>query len=526
MYEEEKNLAPAEDEMDFGEETPRSGKQIARRGKKSVGKKPLILGIVAAVVVIAIIAVSLVMSAPMTLVGRGFANSVKAMEKNDMVTFVGKVAKGGSAEAVVDVGQLAELPMECILAVKMYTDAGNAAALTANVQVEGNQIVDAGVYADKENFAVASDVLFGNEAYGVSLVDFAEKFNDSEFGPNGQMSLGIEIPEDMTSMMEEVEKMAKDGKPIAKAMGRQLMKSIDEHAKVSKKKESLDINGDKVKATAVKVQADGEALAGILTDLVDYLLNDKDLEAYLYNYADYYANLMVQSGMVYGYYENNEDVIDEFYAMLEEAEDEMDSLSEELEDADMKFALTFYVKNAGKELIGVQFDSDVDGDKVKVSAIAGPSWKNLEEIEIRVNDGYDDIRITYTVQTNDKKEYSAKLKVRNDSENVMTGEVEWDKKDGDYKIELENNWGSILGAEGSLEVTSKSAVIELESAYVDSEVLEMNASLTLSTSDKMPAMPDYTELLGMSIGEFEALANDLQAVVNELGSMLMTYMYY
>ena len=525
MYEDEKNLTPADDEMDFGEETPRSDKKVARKRKTS-GNKPLILGIVAVVVVAAIIAVSLVMSAPMTLVGRGFANSFKAMGKNDMVVLAEKVAKGGSAEAVVDVGQLAELPMECLLTVKMYTDVGNAAALTANVEVEGDEIIDAGLYADQENFAAASDVLFGNEAYGISLVDFAEKFNDSEFGPDGQLSLGIEIPEDLAYSAEELEKMAKDSEKVFKDIGSHLLKSMKEHADISKKKDYLDVNGSKVKVTGVKVQVDGEAMAGLMTDMIEYLGENEDLEAYLYTYADYYANLMQQSGMVYGYYEDAEDVIDEFYAMLEEAEDELDSLSEELEDADVKFALTFYIKNAGKELIGVQFDGDMDGDKVKASAIAGPSWKNLEQIEVRVDDGYDDIRVNSTVQTNDKKEYSAKLKVRNDGNVTVTGEVEWDKKDGDFKIELENTWGSVVGAEGSLEVTSKSAVIELESVYEDSDVMDMGISLTLNTSDKMPAMPDYTDLLDMSADEFEALVYDLESVFNELSSMLMAYMYY
>ena len=528
MNEDEKNLAPANDEtIEIKEETA-SPEVIADpegvTAKKKFGKKPLLISI-AAVVVIAIAAIIAVsaMSSPMSLVGKGFSNSVNALKQNSVVVFANKVATGGSIEAVCDVEELLELPVEAVMSLKLYTAAAKA-AITADVKIEGDAVLDASAFIDKENIAVASDVLFGSKTYGVDLIDLTERFNASEFGPDGELSLGIEFPDSAESVTEDAAKMAEESQAVSKAMLGYLLNSVEEHAEISKENESLSFNGAEVKATAVEIQADSEALTAVLSDLITYLRSEEELKEYLYNYADYYAAILVEAGLFYGDYEDAESIIDEFYVQLDDiGEDEMETLAEEIKAADVELSLTFYVTKSGKELVGVKFDADADGEEAKVSVFAGPSWKNLEEISVRLDDGYSVYWITYAVKSNDKEEYSAKLKVREDSENVLVGEFVWDKEKGDFEAEVTDGWGDTYGLEGSLKVDSKSATIVLDSAYEDSDEMDLGISLIITTSDKMPEMPVYTDILDMNADDLEDLVYDLENVLYELIGIFYYY---
>ena len=524
MNEEEKNLNPVNDEENGTKEVNEQPAPEVK--KKKVGKTPILISI-AAVVVIAIVAIiaSAAASSPLKLLGKGFVNSVNALKQNSVVAFAEKTAKGGSIEAVCDMEELLNLPVEGVLSLKLYTAAAKM-AVTADVAIEGESVLDASAFVDEENIAVASEALFGTETYGINLTNFAEKFEDSVFGPDGELSLGIELPDATDSVVEDAAKMTEDSQKIAKSMLAYLLQSIEEHAAVSKEDESLDFNGTEVKATAVGIQADSEALSAMIADLVEYLRSDAELKAFLYNYADYFAAALVESGLVYGDYEDGEAIIDEFYEQLENiGDEEMEELTEALEDADVEISLTFYITKSGKELVGVKFDGEADGDKVKASVLAGPSWKNLEEVSVRLDDGYSVIRVTYTVETNDKKEYSAELKVREGSENILVGEFVWDKENGDFEVELADDWGDTYGLEGSLTVDSKAVTIVLDSVSEDSEKIDLGISVIVTASDKMPEMPAYKEILDMTSDDVEDLIYDLEDILGELSGLLYYFIY-
>ena len=70
---------------------------------------------------------------------------------------------------------------------------------------------------------------------------------------------------------------------------------------------------------------------------------------------------------------------------------------------------------------------------------------------------------------------------------------------------------------------SKTATIVLESAYEDSEEIDLGISLTLTVADKMPAMPSYTDILDMSADELEDVIYDLTDVLYEMSDMFDYY---
>lgn len=491
-----------------------AAEQPAPEEEKKIGKKPILIAVAAVVVLaIAAIIIAIATSSPLKLVTKGFENSVSALKENEAVVFADKVIKGGSIGAECDMEELMDLPVEGTLSAKVYTDTGKA-ALTAELEVEGDTVLDASVLADKKSVVVSSDVLLGDSAYGINLSKLTEKFNNSVFGPDGDLSLGIELPESVNSIGDDASKLSKDSQKIIKSVLTELLTSVNDHAEISKGKETLSFNGSDVKVTAVEVQIDGETAAAVAVDMVEYLRSNKALKAFLYEYADKIASLAEDFDYASVDFV---DTLDMLYERLDEITDEdLEDLAENLGDMDLDLTLTFYVTKSGKELIGVEFDND----EVKATVLAGPSFKEIEEISVNLNDGYTKYRINYVVETNTKKELVAELKVREDGENILVGEFNWDKSKGDFEAELTDSWGDTYGAEGSLDVSSKAVVLVLDSVSEDSYETDLGITLTISASDKMPSMPRYTDILDMSAEDLEDMVSDLESAVYDLGDLV------
>lgn len=494
-----------------------AGEPAAPETKKKCGKKGLLISIVAVVVIaIAAIIVSVATASPLNLLGKGIVNSVNAMQKNDATVFMQEVVEGGSVEFLCDLETLLELPVEGALSLKMYS-AVTQAALIADVQVAGNSVVDLGMFADGKSMAVASDVLFGSTAYGTKLENLADRFNNSEFGPNGEFSLGMEMPDQADATTVDAEKLAQDSKKIAQDMISSLMKSVKEHTEIDKANDTLAINGSEVKVTALEIWADSTACSELIRDMVEYFRSNADLKEYLYNYADYFAVMLVNSGVVYEDYEDPKSVIDQLYAQLDDISDEdLAGIAQDMEEAELELVMTFYITKSGKELVGVKVESEADGEEVKVSALAGPTWKKLEEISVWVDDGYSVTHMSYVVEKNDEDAYSTKLKVSEDSEDLLTGEITWDKAKGDFEAQIVDDWGDTYGVQGSIEADAQKVTIDLDSVYGEGEEYDLGVSVILSKSDQMPAMPEFTDVLDMSSDEIEDMIYGVQEALGEL----------
>lgn len=494
-----------------------AGEPAAPETKKKCGKKGLLISIAAVVVIaIAAIIISAATASPLNLLGKGIVNSVNAMQKNDATVFVQEVAEGGSVEFLCDLETLLELPVEGALSLKMYS-AVTQAALIADVQLAGNSVIDLGMFADGKSMAVTSDVLFGSTAYGTKLENLADRFNNSEFGPNGEFSLGMEMPDQADATTVDAEKLAQDSKKIAQDMISSLMKSVKEHTKIDKANDTLEMNGSDVKVTAVEIWADSTACSELIRDMVEYFRSNADLKEYLYNYADYFAVMLVNSGVVYEDYEDPKFVIDQWYTQLDDISDEdLADIALDMEEAELELVMTFYITKSGKELVGVKVESEADGEEVKVSALAGPTWKKLDEISVWVDDGYSVTSMSYVVEKNDKDAYSAKLKVSEDSEDLMTGEIAWDKEKGGFEAQIMDEWGDTYGVEGSIAADDKTVTIDVDSAYGEGEEYALGVSVILSKSDQMPAMPEFTDVLDMSSDEIEDMIYGLQEALGEL----------
>ena len=489
-------------------------------------KKALIAILISAVLVITLgaVAVSALFASPLALVGTGIANSAKALEKNEMVTLLEKYAKGGSMQ--IDIGlegilnSLLGLDIDSTATFKIYSGGEDGAAVTADVTVRDRLFLDAAIIASKTAVTVTSQKLLDGAVYGIDLENAPENFDGSVFGPTGPFSIGLESLEEITDNIAQSEAMKKELQKIEEDLLGIVFDSLSENAAVGKEKKDLDFNGEKVKMTAVSVKLSSEATANVFADLIEYLYTNEDLEQFLRSYDTFIANYL--SGLdIVPYYGDSDDFVDDLYDYLEEIYTELDDYKEKIVDSGVELSIVFYVTKSDKELVGVDFAFEVDGEEASVSVLAGPALSDLREVKVKIDDGWSVIRVGYTVDVNDKTEYVAELEVREDDMVLASGEISWDKKSGAYEISVGNSYDETVAIEGKFEYSAQSATLTVEKLSSYYEDVDLALSIQINASDKMPAMPqNYTEVLTMSQYELEDLTADMAAaLMNEVYSL-------
>ena len=488
-------------------------------------RKPLTVAaaVVVAVAVIAISASAVISNQPLGILAKGAKNSYEALKNNEIVVLGADIMKGGSIEASVDLEPLTESMMgygiEGNASVKLYSSDKPAAAAVGSVEIDGENLLDLTLTMNREEIAVNSTSLLGGNAYGLCLDSIEKYFDSSAFGPDGDYSLGVEFAEieETLSSVKDRSSSSEEAAKIAEDLLKTALKSVTTHAEIEKGSEILSFAGEECKTTAVSVQADMPAMLNIAGDVIDYCRTDSDLREFLTENSD----LLVSAAEYGSYYAMDaEEMLDAFYKALEMAAEEIEQLKERAEHIDTEVEITFYVTKSGSYLVGAELDLEFYEESVKMEAFIGPNPKNVTEISFRFDDGYEKIRGSYTVKTNDAKEYSAALRIKDDGETVFSGSVDWDKKDGDLDIEFVDEWEDTYALSCELEHSSKATVIRVISYEDDDQELDIGVTVTLKGSDKMPTISRYTDILTMDEDEIEDIIYDIMDIASELSNFM------
>ena len=483
---------------------------------KALPQKYLMIGGAGLLALILVLVLVFSISTPLGLVGTGMKNSLKAIRKNPVIASTSGILDGGSIEVSADIATLLEAMGEYPLAkgnvsVKLFSDLhAKKAVVEAALAVDKGTELDASVFISENAVAVASDALLGKDSYGVGLKNFVENFNKSQFGEDGDYSLDIEIPEGVNTDDKQVAKLAKDSEKMAKKLLIKTFQTLKKNSTIDKEKSSLSFNGEETKTTAVSIAMDHKQIADSVEELIKYIRKDASVKKYIKDYAAY---VLLASGQDP---EDAVEFVEEFYEAIDEIyEDQLDELAENLEDEDFSVKLTFYISKSGKQLIGVEVRVESEYEDIKLLAYAGPDLKKVDEIGFRGTVDDETYRINYVVDTNDRKEYIAKLKVREDDYVAMEGSVTWDKKTTDFKVKLSDRWEEIA-VNGTLEKSGKKTTILLKNINVDGDKMKLDTTIVLATSDKMPGMPKFQDVLKMSATEIETMIEKIGDTVQDL----------
>ncbi len=554
-----------------------------------MGKKKIIAIVACALlacVILGVIINAAVMSTPKNTIENAVEKSFNAATKSDDVKFIDKVLNGGSIELSANLAKIMEgLGVEDVpgmdISAKCYFDiAAIKTAFAFAASMDGESLIDALVYMSDEKFAVSSEALLGKDAYGIIFKDIEKNFDSSEFGEDGEYSLGIDFEminsvltamESMSETPKELEKLIDKTSDIADDIYTMLIKSVLKHAEVDKTSGTISCAGKDVKTKDLSIVINGEAVSLILADAYDYFANDKSLNKYLTEdlvelapaLVDYfYGMALVGVGTAMPDIDipdigwDDDDVVayaddideDDMDALIEDAKEELvdsieaaveqfyDSLGEiDIDDQveecadfleDFEATVVLHVGKKNGQIIGVDVSAEFDGDDlVDVSVVCGPDWDEITEISVKADVGGVKMSASYEVSENTNKVYNADIKVKQDSDTIAKISISWDKKEGDLKIKASS--AAFLGVDselvfkGNLKASSKEFTLVLDKLTVGEQKIDLyEITITVKTSDKMPEPGKVKDILTLSSDDFEEIKEAVQEAITSLGEDL------
>ncbi len=503
----------------------------AKAAKKP--SKGLLIGLIAGCAVVLIAAVVLLISSlagsPVKKLANGARNTAKSLTATPMVSTVTQVAKGGSATLSLDLSKADELmqllthssaKLDAQADLALYFTEGGA-ALSLDAKLDGKALADALITATKEDLAVSSTALFSKTNYGIDLKNLSKNLKGSIFDPDQdtRYALPQELFDTLTgdsasSVISEVEGLAKDGQKIAENIIKELLDSVSKNAKVTKGSEKITIADQEISTSTVTIELDGKAISAIASDMVEYLRKDKALKTFLNDVAD-----KLENGALAKYADIDEDFVEDFYDRLDTLKDSVSDLEDELEDEDFSLTITGFLK--GKMLLQCELEEKIKGDKGTIRLTVGPDPANPEEITFYMKDpNGDKTSATYKVSVNDKNAYEATFTVKQDSDTPLKAKIAWDKKEGTLRVSVDyaTYWDEqSVELRANMTQSGKKTVIEPTKLTANGNSLSLKGiTLTLDSGAKFPSISKYTNILTLSEDDMDDLITDLQKALQEI----------
>ncbi len=526
-----------------------------------------------------------VASTPKNSIENAVEKSFKAATKSDDAKFIEDVLNGGSIEISANLGEImegmgAEEGVDLDLSAKLYFDlSALATAFQLAASMDGDALIDALAYISGEQIAISSEALLGEEAYGIIFKDIEKNFDDSIFGEDGAYALPFTY-EDIAAVMSALETAEKPPKEIEKFIDKtekmvdkiyeKIFKTVVKHAETDKANGTISCAGKDVKTKDVTFVLNGESVSLIVTDLYEYLKEDKALKSYLTEdvpavipvLSEYVASMPmfgvasetpaepswdVEEGdeapeteeedegsaemdpeeIADELKEQVETAVEEFYDALDEVD--IDDITEDIADAadDFEATLIIHISKKNSQVIGLDAKAEYDGnDIIDVSVVCGPDWDEITELSVKAEvQGQKVIDVAYEVSENTKKLYTAEIKVKEGSETVAKVSIDWDKKEGTLKVKVKSGDMEVGEFKGNLKTSSKEIVLVLEKITVgENEVKLGDVTVTVKKGDKMPKPGKVTDILTLSEDDFtelgESITENAQKLVEDLGDKL------
>lgn len=487
--------------------------------KKAPKKKYILVAACAIVLVIASISILSITSKPITVLGKSFIQTAKKINSMAIVETFSNINKGGSIKvAASSDGTLSDYLDDASAEIKMYfEESKNQYALTAVADFDSERLLDAQLSSNQEELVLKAKPLLGSTSYGVKLKNLKHDFENSIFNPSADTYYSLdEYSYDMImSYFEAITKQSENNnyKEIKEKYQKLLLEDITKYGVFSKSSEKISLADGTVKATVVTLILDNESLSKIIESFYDTLSSDED-----------FIDLLESYGMMdnHSLGEDTEDVVDR---LLDDLDDSIDYLLDEVDNADdLEINLKFYINNKSKLIMQIDADVEVENEEVKIELMLGKNIATTEEITLKVQDNSNKVVIKYSVLDDTKDDFSAKLSLKENSDTLFKSSLDWDKKDGNYTLEIEyndsygyeNSLDNIIVLEGNLKGSKDETTITIEDITTDYWNVSTDITIVLNEKDKIPSSGKYTNPLNMKESDFDDLYEDLLDNVQDL----------
>lgn len=403
-----------------------------------------------------------------------------------------------------------EIPLQAM--VKLCLGGGDHTSAQLNAAYDGEELLDLYAYESRETAALRIEPLLP-ECYGTDLTKLKEKLPNSVFAPGGAYDIGEELYDVLMQSSEQGITEA-DLKQITEVFGRYgqlLLKSACKEGGAKKTAAELTAGTETIRATAVTLTLDGNALANVATELYNTFAEDKELRDILTKYAA----LAINSELL-GDYASAEEAVESFYTEALDRE-AFDDAMQELRGEDILLTPVFYVAKSNKHFAAFEMNVRMDGEGGDIRLILGEDLLTAKYSSFQiVGDGID-VELTRYVSEDTAEAYKTKLVAKEDGESVFTAEYEMDRTKGLFTITVDDGWDKVE-LSGTQSTQDKVTELAFNKITVANEPVTVDLRVTVNLDEPETKAPEYKDILDLSEAEMDSLVADVEENVEQLGN--------
>jgi hypothetical protein len=388
------------------------------------------------------------------------------------------------------------------------------------VAEDDEKVLQARVLYSEDKFAFTCPELVDG-VYGIDYKNLEKNLPGSIFDPDEETDYSLS--EEQFDYFLNLKDTAKNNKNLERDIDNMsakyrklIVEKLVKYAEVGRSSKTITVGGEKIPCTVISLSIDQDALALAVTDVVEYAMEDKDLEKLV--------NRIAANG---SYNEEPDEIIDEFYDSLDEILDNIDTLSEE----DINITLDFYITSSGRRIAQVDGEFEINNEETDISIVLGKNVSTTKEMSLTAkNKSYNETySIVYTVKENSAKLYESDIAISHKRDSGSSGSkedkqnvtIEWDKKTSDFELEYKNEWDEKYSVKGTLTQKGDKYIFLLTNLRGDGEavtgVKTLELTITIDRHDPMPNVPgNFTDVTKMDKREFKHLVEDIVEGVGEL----------
>lgn len=384
---------------------------------------------------------------------------------------------------------------------KLYIENAN---LTLNNFYEdgSNYSLSANMYLSEDMMYIENDKYLDG-AYGIKFKKLAEQFTDSIFYEDSEFSIPKESRDMIENLLEyyenEYQDLQKDSEKLVKKYLKQAGKAIKKHGEFDSKTKNVSLNDDRSKKRVVTLKLDEDAIASIVEDLIEYIIDDKNFEKFIETHVSNLSEVM-------GDYISTEkmdasDIYDQIINALEELEDEADSIR----DLDFEVTIKVVTPKLSTKLLKLEIENAA-GSSFEID-FGSKGVKKSECIEVSVDN---DKIASYEIKEDSKEKFQAEVALygtyNNKTEKEFSVEYTLNKSGNKFSINVVDGEFEVLSIKGKAEIDGKATTFKVKECVVNEareyynydlgtwvtdvesyDYLEnIDLTITVSTKDKMP----------------------------------------
>lgn len=404
------------------------------------------------------------------------------IENSDILSAFPDAANGVSTYNIgITIPEMGDVKMNAVVDMDNFDFSGNLSVKAQGITAE------ASVWGNSDNIALKVPFLLGEKAYGIKFSTLAKDLESSTL----LEALGIDIDElkaELANSGISIEDLMTifDAERISAAADNFMNKivGICNEIDTNVAEETITVNGKDVNAVAI-----------------EYIITKEDITAFAEAYVEVLKEVIGES-MASAINMNTDDLLSELTESIK-----MDSPA----------SLKIYLNKDTGVLSAIKLT--VDDDKYLTITLDAAADSFDVDIAIELVDGDEVNTITIfidEVKESGKDGFTMEIATSDEEAEKMALSFVRNISDGKYELKAMTGSETELSANGTLKYDKNSFELTVDSISTDGETIELGLSIGIKAGGTVEKLPEYTNILNMTMEELQAIAGKLQGLMGSI----------